>query len=264
MIYVGTSGYSFKDWIGNAYPADLAPSKMLKYYYSVWDFKAVELNFTYYRMPSYKNIASISRQIPGEITFAVKAPGTITHDYWRNDDINSMREDTKKFISALEPIKIEGRLGPLLLQFPNSFKPEEKSFDYLKTTAASFGPDYKLALEFRNKLWAKKEIFQFIKELEAVPVTVDEPPLNSLYPYIPECGKETAYFRFHGRNQDWFTVSGDERYNYDYSDDELRSFTLNVLEFFNKGLDVYVFFNNCHMGNAVHNALRFRELLGGA
>ena len=264
MIYLGTSGYSFKDWLGTAYPIDLAPSKMLKYYSSVWRFKAVELNFTYYRMPDYRTMTAISRQVPGEIKFAVKVPGTITHEHWKNNDTTSARANIKTFLLATEPLKSEGRLGPLLLQFPYSFRPDTKNLDYLKGVVEGFGSDYRLATEFRNVAWANYKLLPFIKELDVVPVTVDEPPLKGLYPYIPVHGRDLGYFRFHGRNRDWFTVSGDERYNYNYPDDEMRSFSLNVLEFSNKGFDIYVFFNNCYMGRAVHNALRFRELLGGA
>ncbi|MBC7123441.1 MAG: DUF72 domain-containing protein, partial [Pseudothermotoga sp.] len=66
MIYVGTSGYSFSDWIGEVYPEGISRSNMLRYYASVWRFNAVELNFTYYALPTYRTIVSMLRRTPSD------------------------------------------------------------------------------------------------------------------------------------------------------------------------------------------------------
>jgi len=264
VVYLGTSGYSFPDWVGTAYPSGISSSQMLRYYHSVWRFNSVELNFTYYRMPSIKTITGILRKIPGEMTFAVKAPGQATHDLWK-DDSGELRKVSGEFYQALQPMREEGRLGPVLFQFPWSFKFSERNREYIEEIAGSFDPDSNLlAFEFRHDSWANEAAFEAVEEAGGIPVTVDEPIIGGLFPYIPRAGLRGAYFRFHGRNPDWFNSNGSERYNYDYSEDDLRSFAIDVLEFHKRDLPVFVFFNNCYMGRAVHNALLLKDLLGGA
>jgi len=264
VIYLGTSGYSFPDWVGTAYPAEISSSQMLRYYHSVWRFNSVELNFTYYRMPTYKTVTGMIRKIPGEMIFAVKAPGRVTHEIWKNG-VNDLQEISDEFYNALFPMKEEGRLGPLLFQFPWSFKNNKENMSYIKAVAKTFSSDKNLlAFEFRHESWAADEVFETIDRLGVVPVTVDEPSFGGLFPYLPRSGSRGAYFRFHGRNPDWFNSKGSERYNYDYPKPDLRRFALDVLEFHKHDLPVYVFFNNCYMGRAVHNALLMRDILGGA
>ncbi len=91
---------------------------------------------------------------------------------------------------------------------------------------------------------------------------VDEPDLPRLVPFVPRVTSSVAYFRFHGRNVNWFNVPASERYNYLYSDEELKPF-VPVIEAANEASKVaYVFFNNCHGGSAARNARRMKDLLG--
>ncbi|OAA30054.1 hypothetical protein AT15_00645 [Kosmotoga arenicorallina S304] len=265
MFYLGTSGYHFRDWIGTAYPEDIKPSQMLNYYRSIWHFNTVELNFTYYRMPDYHTLAAISRKVPGDFHFTVKSPGSITHEYWKNLEFEKAIDDLTLFKNALAPLRSEGRLGPVLFQFPWGFRPTNDNLGYLKAIM-DFCTESELipAVEFRHSSWEIDEYGNMLIQQNAIPVIVDAPKIDNLFGYRSIAGRGAAYFRLHGRNVDWFTSNGSERYNYNYSDDELRFFALDVIEFLSKGLDVYVYFNNCHMGNAVHNALRFREIVGGA
>ncbi len=255
MIYIGTSGYSFRDWIGEVYPEDIKRYQMLKYYWSVFGFNAVELNFTYYRLPSYKTIVSMVRRTPDGFKFAVKVPSHVTHEGWKKDYDESV---VFEYLKAMEPMVSEGRLLIHLAQFPYSFRYEEKNLTYIETIAKNINP---LAVEFRHNSWNRDEVFEFLKEHEITYVTVDEPDLKELFPYKPVATSDYVYFRFHGRNQKWFEKYGD-RYDYFYSDDELRTFAKDINKFLNEGKVVLVFFNNCHKGSAVKNALKIRELLG--
>ena len=265
MLYLGTSGYHFRDWIGTAYPEDIKPSQMLSYYRSIWHFNTVELNFTYYRMPDCHTLAAISRKVPGDFRFAVKSPGSITHECWKSLDLDGAIKELKTFKSALAPLVSEGRLGPVLFQFPWGFRPSNDNINYLKELT-NFCAENGInpAVEFRHSDWEVEDYSAVLIQYAAIPVIVDAPKIDNLFRYRPISGENVAYFRLHGRNVNWFTSEGSERYNYNYSDDELRFFALDVIEFLSKGLDVYVYFNNCHMGNAVHNALRLREMVGGA
>jgi len=265
VVLVGTSGYQFDDWIGTAYPRAIPRSKMIRYYSSVWQFNAVELNFTYYRMPTQKTIVGMLNKVTADpVVFSVKAYGDVTHKHWRTNNTEGLKTDTDEFINAISPMKDASRLAAVLFQFPSSFRPSEDSKRYLEQLAGLYASTNKpLAIEFRHRDWKCDETYQFLSSMDMVPVVVDEPQIGSLFPYTPASSRRYAYFRFHGRNRNWFRTEGSERYNYDYSEDELREFASDVLEFSQRGLQVYVFFNNCYMGRAVHNALSFRQMLGG-
>lgn len=263
MLHLGTSGYSFSDWKGTVYPEEIKSSEMLRYYYSVWNFNSVELNFTYYRQPSYKSIVGITRKIPGKFAFSVKAPGKVTHELWRNENNAVVYKTLDDFLEPLEILKKENRMGMILFQFPYSFHVTRSNMKYLNDVSNyCTEKSHETAAEFRNVEWVENSV---LKELSSniTPVTVDEPKIGKLFPYIPMKRKNVAYFRFHGRNPNWFNAEGSERYNYNYSEKDLRRFANDVVEFLKDGTEVYVYFNNCHMGQAVNNALRFREILEG-
>ncbi len=263
MLHLGTSGYSFSDWKGTVYPETIKASEMLRYYYSVWSFNSVELNFTYYRQPSYKTIVGITRKVPGAFTFSVKAPGKVTHEYWRNRHVSEAYNTLDDFFEPLEILKKENRMGMVLFQFPYSFHLNKNNLEYLrKISDYCKEKNHNIAGEFRNVEWTDNSIFDEIST-HLTPVTVDEPKIGKLFPYIPLKDNKFAYFRFHGRNTDWFQAEGSERYDYNYSEEELRRFANDVVEFLKDGTEVYVYFNNCHMGQAVNNALRFREIVEG-
>ncbi len=266
MVFLGTSGYQFDDWIGTAYPEGMPKSRMLKYYSAVWQFSTVELNFTYYGMPTDRTMLGMLNKVSADpLVFTVKAFGGVTHKHWRSGNRNTLKNDSEEFIEALRPLRESSRLGALLFQFPSSFRPDSANNDYLESLSQLYQrTEVPLAIEFRHKDWDVQETYDMLDSLRMVPVVVDEPGIGSLFPYAPRSSSGHAYFRFHGRNSRWFTASATERYNYDYSESELREFASDVLEFSHRGLDVFVFFNNCYMGRAVHNALRFREILGGA
>lgn len=261
-IYVGTSGFSFPDWIGTVYPHDIKKNEMFDYYVKNWRFNALEVNFTYYTFPSQRTTYSLLKRAPSEnFLFVFKAPQEITHKFWREDNLEDLKILAKDFSNALIPVKKEGKLGGILLQFPYSFKRSIKNIKYLESIKAAFEDQNDLFIEFRNYSWAKFETFDFLKKLLLSYVVVDEPKLKGLFPYIPKASTENSYFRFHGRNPKWFEAKGSERYDYLYNKEELKKFIGDVKKLSKKTRKTYAFFNNCHNGSAVKNALEFLELL---
>jgi uncharacterized protein YecE (DUF72 family) len=167
---------------------------MLRYYHNVWKFNAVELNFTYYRMPSYKTIAGMLRQIAGEMVFSVKAPGKITHEFWKAPSADLM-ELAVGFLDVLTPMREEGRLGPILFQFPWSFKRNEENIAYLERLSKVFDAgENRLVVEFRHDSWAVEESFELLEKIDIVPAVVDEPSIAGLFPYLPRQGRNVAIF----------------------------------------------------------------------
>ncbi|HOJ88495.1 MAG TPA: DUF72 domain-containing protein [Pseudothermotoga sp.] len=256
MLYIGTSGYYFSDWIGTVYPEDLSKSQLLKYYASVWKFDAVELNFTYYTIPSYKTVVSMLRKTPQTFVFSVKMPGSVTHEGWKN--LILPEDDIEKTLSALQPMISENRLKIILAQFPYAFRYCDDNLQYLQRLRNMVKEP--LAIEFRHRSWDNEKVYEFLSSSGLSFVIVDEPRMKELFPYKPIKTSRISYFRFHGRNEKWF-YSSTERYDYDYSEEELRVFSDDIAKMLKESQDVFVFFNNCYRGKALQNALTLRSIL---
>jgi uncharacterized protein YecE (DUF72 family) len=252
MIYVGTSGYSYKDWVGTWYPEGTADREMLPEYAK--RFQTVELNFTYYRQPSVKTIEGIVRKLPDNFKLFVKANSETTHK--RN------REAAKIFKEGIEPARGAGVLAGVLAQFPYSFKNEPASHDYLAQLAEDLA-GYNPVVEFRNRNWSKLSTLDLLRGLGLGFCCVDEPYELGLMPPAAEATTDTAYVRFHSRDKaKWYGGDAKERYNYLYSKEELAEWTPKVKKLDDITDAVYVFFNNCHAGHAAVNAEEFKTMLG--
>jgi uncharacterized protein YecE (DUF72 family) len=151
--YVGTSGYSYKEWKGIFYPEKMSPKDMLRFYSE--RFGAVEINNTFYHMPTESVLTSWASQVPDDFIFAFKAPQTITH-FKRLRNVESETEYLFRTLSVL------GRkLGPVLFQFPKSFHADPallKDFLVLLPRTMSF------AFEFRSPSWLDGGIPDLLRE----------------------------------------------------------------------------------------------------
>ncbi len=260
-IKIGTSGFSFPDWVGTVYPAEIKKKEMFDYYVKKFPFNAVEINVSYYQIVSPSVYNSFIEKTDNNFEFIIKAYKGITHDIiergtWKfkeNDDVTNM------FFSTLFPLKSGGKLGGILFQFPPYFFPKNETLNYLKKIKIKSG-DVPMFLEFRNRYWDKDEYLQFIKDNDMNLCSVDLPKFEKLPSYKSEPLGKTAYFRFHGRNQKWYE-KGIDRYDYLYSEDELLKFKEDILITAQKVRKVFVFFNNCHAGKAVTNANMLVDLL---
>ncbi|MDD5132570.1 MAG: DUF72 domain-containing protein [bacterium] len=261
MIKIGTSGYSFADWQGKIYPRSLAPVNRLSYYEQELGFNAVELNFTYYRQPVAKVITSMVRKTRRDFQFTVKANKGMTHDLKTEDGRPVNNQDIfKGFLAGIEPLVVNNQLGAVLAQFPVMFNDSEENRNYLVRFKERMG-QIPVIVEFRNNSWEKPDTYQFLKSNSLGLCSVDEPKLPRLMPMVTEVTGDTGYFRFHGRNPHWFNTTVAERYNYLYNKEELEEFVPKIRQVSAKTKTTYLFFNNCHGGKAVKNALQLMELL---
>ncbi len=253
MIYVGTSGYSYRDWVGAWYPPGTDSRGMLTLY--TQRFKTLELNFTYYRLPSIRTVEGIMRKLPEGFRLFVKANSETTHA--RN------REAAKPFKEGIEPARQAGLLAGVLAQFPYSFRNEPASREYLKQLAEDF-TGYNVIVEFRNRNWSKMSTLDLLRGLGVGFCCVDEPYELGLMPPVAEATTDTAYVRFHSRDKGkWYGGDAKERYNYLYSKEELEEWQPKVKKLDDITESAYVFFNNCHAGHAAVNAEQFRDMLKG-
>jgi uncharacterized protein YecE (DUF72 family) len=147
VIHVGTSGYSYPEWRGTFYPERFPPARMLPYYAE--RFRTVELNNTFYRMPTGKTIAGWDQDTPVGFVFALKVPQRITHFARLRDVADPLRYflDTALGLGA--------KLGPLLLQLPPNFR---KDTDRLDACLALVPPSTRVAVEFRHASWLDDEV----------------------------------------------------------------------------------------------------------
>lgn len=255
-LQVGTSGYSFDDWYGAFYPDKLPKTKMLEYYAQF--FKTVEINMTYYRIPTPKVFEGMLKKTRPEFTFFVKTHESLTHKR------NLLTEETPKYLNAIQPFTGTNRLKGLLAQFPYSFHQTQENIDHLKT-CRDLLKDYNLFVEFRHSSWIRQEIFDLLRTLGIGYVSVDEPQLDRMVPPVAVATIPVGYVRFHGRNADkWYSGTGSDRYDYLYSESELREWVGKIDLLRSQAKEVFLFFNNCHQGQAVTNAQQILEMLDNA
>jgi len=251
-IRIGTSGYSFDDWKGTFYPPKLAKTKMLDFY--VQHFNTVEINSTYYGIPHPRVFENMVKKTPDDFQFMIKAHSSVTH---KRAELENQKD---QYLEAIKPVNESSKLKGILAQFPWSFKRSEGNYNHLKKCRDVFS-DYKLFIEFRHNSWLKQDTFDFLKAHDLGYVSVDAPKVQQMIENAAVVTNNTGYIRLHGRNAEQWWDGGALRYDYDYSDDELIEWTTKVINLEEKSEMVYIFFNNCHMGKAVGNAMRIMELL---
>jgi uncharacterized protein YecE (DUF72 family) len=251
-IRIGTSGYSFDDWRGNFYPAGINRGKMLDHYANYYD--TTEINSTYYRIPHPAVMYNMVKKTKPTFDFTVKVNQNMTHE--RKD----IEKPTAEFLESVRPISDRGQLHGLLAQFPYSFKYSPPNLDYLKRCHDLLFP-HRMFIEFRHDSWLRRDVFAFLKERNIGYVSVDGPRLRGLLPPDLVTTIDTAYIRLHGRNAEKWWDGGADRYDYLYNDDELEEWKKKIEDLQDRVKKTYIFFNNCHLGQAVKNARQMKQKL---
>jgi uncharacterized protein YecE (DUF72 family) len=256
-LLVGTSGYSYADWKGPFYPASCRQEEMLGLYAARFD--TVELNFSYYRQPTAKQLSGISdaaAAVNPAFTFSVKAYKGITHEV-----AAGWEEEAAIFREAAEALRERGRLAAVLLQFPFSFHYTADNRRHLDRALRLLAP-LPCACEFRSREWFIERVYDGLRARGAALAAVDEPQLDGLPPPLAIPTGPLGYIRFHGRNAaNWWRGDNASRYDYLYSDEELRGWLPKAAELARAATTVVAYFNNHWNGQAAANAARFRELL---
>jgi uncharacterized protein YecE (DUF72 family) len=264
MIKIGTSGFSFPDWKGTVYPAKLKQSDMLAYYENELGFDCCELNFTYYRPPDPYTIDRMARRVGAGFEFTVKGHKEMTHEIWTDKERTVFKKNKplfKAFVQGVEPLAAGKKLGAVLLQFPTFFKFNESNVEYLAECRERL-KGLPLVIEFRNADWLQDETYRLLKKDKMGLCVVDEPHLPKLLPYDPRATSDLGYFRFHGRNRQWFNADVHQRYDYFYSKKELKELLPGLKKVEKATKKTFAFFNNCFMGQSAQNAAMMREMLG--
>ena len=269
-LLIGTSGYSYDDWVGPVYPPGTRKSEFVEHY--ARRFRMTELNFSYYRLPDAAGLRTIAAKTPPGFRFTVKAHQSLTHE--RGPEWNRAAERFAEAVSTLRSVPVppvdrsasgsrshEDRLAGVLLQFPYRFHYEPQNRHYLASLTDSLKP-LRLFVEFRNHEWDQESVWREMERRELGLVVPDLPSLDGLPRTPARLTAPWGYVRFHGRNaREWWSGTNVTRYDYLYSDAELREWVSPVRLMAREAEAVIVTFNNHFAGQAVENAEQFMEMV---
>ena len=254
-ILIGTSGYSYHEWVGPVYPEGTKAKDYLARYSEL--FPTVELNFSYYTMPKADNLAKMLADGGDKLTFSIKAHKTLTHEI----NPSLWEGEATTYLNAIEPLVSAGRLEAVLFQFPYSFKYEDENRRYLDKLLKHF-KGVPAAVEFRKADWYSGKVIEGMRKRNVPLVSLDLPELSKLPPLMDVVTAPVAYIRLHGRNKEaWWGSDDHERYNYLYTDSEIEAWADRIERITAQAQRILVYFNNHPLGKAARNAQTLEKIL---
>ncbi len=244
-VRIGTSGFSYKDWLGNFYPQFCPQQDFLRLY--AHRFDTVEIDATYYRIPTEQMVRRWDDQTSEGFVFTAKFPKTVTHE----GDLGMRLENARRFIDVMNGL---GRkLGPLLLQFPYSFGPDRSGL--LTGLLDGLPRERKIAIELRNKAWLKhNEVLALMREQNHALCLID-------HPWMPRVQLATAdfgYLRFLGDRR---KIDRNFTYLRDDREEDLQWWAGVIRRLSSEGRDIFAYFNNHYSGHSPTTAARMMEIL---
>jgi uncharacterized protein YecE (DUF72 family) len=232
MIWIGTSGYNYPEWKGSFYPPDLPAAKMLPYYAA--RFSTVEINYTFYRMPTEKLVAGWAAQTPSPYKLTMKAPRRITHD----SRLRNCGDLVRGFCAVAATLG--DKLGALLFQLPPSTKKDLPLFDAF---LAELPPKVCAAFEFRHTSWLDEEVFGRLAERGLAVCVADSEKLSTPV----RITTDYAYFRLRDEG---------------YVPDDIAQWADTIQRSTEGCRDVFVYFKHEDEGKGPEFATMLRERLG--
>ncbi|MBI3584906.1 MAG: DUF72 domain-containing protein [Nitrospinae bacterium] len=236
--FIGTSGWSYDHWAGVFYPEDLKTSDRLAFYIN--HFNSVEINNTFYHLPTPSAFKSWKKIVPNNFIYALKGSRFLTH----MKKLKDPKEPLELFLERARLLK--DNLGPILFQLPPHWR---CNTERLKEFVKLLPKNIRFAFEFREPSWFNKEVYDILKENNIALCIYHMPEFESPI----EVTAKFVYIRFHGTE---FLYGGR------YSKKELLKWTDLINGFIKEGKDVYVYFNNDANGYAVINAKELMEIVG--
>ena len=228
-FYVGTSGYSYKEWKGTFYPEDLPDKQMLRFYGE--RFRSVEINNTFYRMPKASVLEAWAKEVPADFMFVLKASQRITHHQRLKD-----ADDSVSYLLEVAGA-LKERLGPLLFQLPPYLR---KAAPRLREFLALLPSDRRAAFEFRHQSWFDDEVFGLLRDHRAV-LCIAEAENELEIPFVSTA--DWGYLRLRRP---------------DYGDAELKAWAKRVHE--QEWREAFIFFKHEEEGKGPEMAKRFLKL----
>lgn len=231
--WIGTSGYNHKEWRGTFYPNHLPEGDQLRFY--AQRFTSVELNYTFYRVPSVRTLQGWAKETPDRFAFTLKAPREITHELRLRDAADAISD----FCDTVRALK--GRLGALLFQIPPFLR---RDVPRLEDFLHQMPPGFRIAFEFRNPSWFSDEVYECLHRFDAALCVLEGPDPDRSAPWEATAG--FGYFRLRKP---------------DYSDEELHERARRIGNLACGWQDVFVYFKHEAEGRGPLLAGKLRVLL---
>jgi uncharacterized protein YecE (DUF72 family) len=258
LTRIGPAGWAYKDWNGIVYPSPKPrgfkePAFLARY------FDTLEINVSFYRPIEAATALRWLKLIEENprFRFTAKLWRGFTHERnWAAPDEDAVRH-------GLGPILEAGRLGALLLQFAHSFRNTDENRAYVAKLRETF-QDYPIVLEVRHRSWTEPGLLDFLESLGVGLCNIDQPIFKESIRPSAIATSPVGYIRLHGRRYDsWFTENEyvGQRYDYQYSPEELAPWVDRVKALEQAAEDTYVVTNNHYLGKAVVNAIEIASLL---
>ena len=238
-VRIGCSGWNYAHWREHFYPRGCPPARWLRFYARTFD--TVEVNATFYRLPTRKAVAGWVEQSPDGFLFAVKASRYLTHIKRLTD----LGQGIERFYERLEPLVDSPKLGPVLWQLPESFRRDDERL----AAALTALPPGRHCFEFRHESWFREDVYALLRE-HGVALVVGDHPKRPFQAH--ELTADWTFVRFH---------HGTRGRNGNYSERELAEWAGRIAAW-RRRADVYAYFNNDWEGYALRNAVRLAGLLG--
>jgi uncharacterized protein YecE (DUF72 family) len=243
-LFIGTSGWDYSDWKNIFYPQKLPDFEKLSFYSKF--FNTVEINSTFYHFPRESSYKKWFLSVPDNFLFALKAPKLITHI----KKLRKIKTVLKQFLDGA--FLLEEKLGPILFQFPPSFK--ENNFEILESFIQKellkliLAKKVKIAFEFRDKSWFQEKTYNLLKNYK-ICLTISD---SSKFPKTEVLTSDFVYYRLHGP-----TILFASK----YSKKEIENLAKKIKNWQRENRDIFVYFNNDVSGFAIENALELKKLL---
>jgi uncharacterized protein YecE (DUF72 family) len=237
-ILIGTSGWHYRHWIGPFYPEGTSGDEMLAHYCTRFD--AVEVNNTFYALPSVETVATWREIVGAQFVFACKASRYITH----RKRLRDPGETLPRFLEAVSGLN--PKLGPVLLQLPPRWR---MNLERLSDFFEALPEELRYAFEFRDRSWHDARVYELLSKHRAAFCIYDFDRFLSPLPLTADF----AYVRLHGP---------DGPYQGSYRESTLTQWAERLEKWRGEGRDAFCFFDNDQDGFAALNALRLRNLLG--
>lgn len=240
-VYIGTSGWSYKDWKGVYYPEKMKSGDWLSYYAN--DFDIAEINSSFYRLPTAETVLKWVEKVPPGFKFCPKMSRYLTH----MKQLNEPEEPLERFFDLFGPIK--KHLGPVLIQLPPRGAFHYDKSEHLFKLLHKKYKAYDVALEVRHETWMSNDALDLMAKYD-IAFVISQSGVG--FPYAEHVTSKNIYIRFHGPGKLYASL---------YTDEDMELYARKIRKWRKEGHDVWVFFNNDWFTYAIRNAKTLMALL---
>lgn len=240
-MHIGTSGWSYKAWKGQFYPANLPSTRWLQHYTGFFD--STEINGSFYRLPSVETVEKWTATVPGHFLFCPKMSRYLTH----MKKLREPEEPLERFFTVFEPMK--AKMGPVLVQLPSMLRFNYDIAEVFYRLLKFNYPPHEFVLEVRHNSWLTEESLTLMTKYD-IGLVISQS--GNVFPYAEMVTAKNVYLRFHGP---------EELYASAYSSAMLQEFAAKMKRWVAEGHVVWAYFNNDIHGYAPVDAERLRQLV---